>query len=203
MLECADTVAVAAVPPLPMAAKPTLSIEALTPASPVEQLIRVIRSNKVLLDADIASLYGVPTKRLNEAVKRNPSRFPANFMFQLTPAEADDLRSQNAASSFHGGRRYLPYAFTEHGVVMLSAVLNSERAIHMSILVANAFVRMRELLATNRELATRVEKLERGQERTVSIIEVIVEDLDQVAQEVKDMKQTPPPPRKRRIGFRS
>jgi len=123
-------------------------------------------------------------------------------MFQLTAEEVNSLRSQFATSNEgRGGRRYLPYAFTEHGVVMLSSVLNSERAIQMSILVVNAFVRMRELIAANKDLSTRIDKLERGHNRTASVIEVLVEDIDRLAGEVKQMKTLPPTPR-RRIGFR-
>jgi hypothetical protein len=150
----------------------------------------------------LAALYGVSTKRLNEAVKRKLNRFPGTFMFRLTIEEKDSLRSQFATSNLgRGGRRYLPFAFTEHGVVMLSSVLNSQRAIQMSILVVNAFVRMRELIAANKDLAARIDRLERGHDRTASVIEVLVEDIDRLAVEVKQMKALPPPP-KRRIGFR-
>jgi hypothetical protein len=176
-----------------------------TPAAPrpVDSLIHVIRGQRVMFDSDLAALYEVSTKRLNEAVKRNPNRFPAHFMFQLTTEEAVSLRSQFATSNKgRGGRRYLPYAFTEHGVVMLSSVLNSDRAVEMSILVVNAFIRLRELLASNKDIAARVEKLERGHDRTASVIEVIVEDIDRLAAEVKQMKALPPA-KKRRIGFLS
>jgi hypothetical protein len=174
----------------------------LIPARPVETLIRLIRGQKVVLDADLAALYEVSTKRLNEAVKRNIERFPQMFMFQLSAEEKDSLRSQFATSIVgRGGRRYLPYTFTEHGVVMLSSVLNSDRAIQMSILVVNAFVRMRELISANRDLAACIEKLERGHDRTASVIEILVEDIDRLAVEVKQMKTIPPTP-KRRIGFR-
>jgi hypothetical protein len=174
----------------------------LIPSRPLETLIRVIRGHKIMLDTDLATLYEVPTKRLNEAVKRNSQRFPGTFMFQLNVEEADSLRSQIATSNEgRGGRRYLPYAFTEHGVVMLSSVLNSDRAIQMSILVVNTFVRMRELIAANKDFASRIERLERGHSRTASVIEVLVEDIDRLASEVKQMK-TLPPAQKRRIGFR-
>jgi hypothetical protein len=122
-------------------------------------------------------------------------------MFQLTPDEAASLRSQIATSNeSRGGRRYLPYVFPEHGVVMLSAVLNSARAIEMSILVVDAFVRLREIVANNKDIAARIEKLERGHERTASVIEVLVEDIDRLAGEVKNMKALPPVT-KRKIGF--
>ena len=170
---------------------------------PVESLIRVVRGQKVMLDIDLAELYGVPTKRLNEAVRRNLRRFPESFMFRLSREESVALRSQIATLKAGRGRhsKYPPLAFTEHGVVMLSSVLNSERAIEMSIFVVNAFVRIRELMAANKDIAARIEKLERGHERTASVIEVLVEDIDRLAGEVKDMKALPPVT-KRKIGFR-
>jgi hypothetical protein len=168
-------------------------------ARPVESLIHVIRGQKVMLDADLAQLYGVPAKRLNEAVKRNPSRFPSHFMFKLTLEEANVMRSQFATASKRNVR-YQPLAFTEHGVVMLSAVLNSERAIQMSIVVVSAFVRLRELIASNKDIAARVEKLERGHERTASVIEILVEDIDRLARKVEQVKP-PSPYGKRRIGY--
>ena len=119
-----------------------------------------------MLDTDLAEaeLYQVPTKRLNEAVKRNLDRFPADFMFQLTEEEAAALRSQIATSNAgRGGRRYLPYAFTEHGVAMLSSVLNSQRAVQMNILIIRAFVALREMLTTHKDLARKIEDLERQQ----------------------------------------
>ena len=182
-------------PKRPVAVGPTVS-------RPVEGLIHVIRGQKVMLDADLATLYGVTTKRLNEAVKRNPDRFPESFMFRVSGDEHEALRSQFATLKTARGqhRKYLPFAFTEHGVVMLSAVLNSPRAVAMSIIVVETFVRMRELIAANKDIAARVEKLERGHGRTASVIEVLVEDIDRLALEVKDMKALPPV-KKQRIGF--
>jgi len=148
-----------------------------------------------MLDMDLAALYGVPTKRLNEAVRRNLNRFPAKFMFQLSAQGANRMWSQFATTS----KRRVTF-FTEHGVVMLSAVLRSARAVEMSILVVDAFVRMRELISSHKDLATRIEKLERGHHRTASVIEVLVEDIDRLAGEVKDMKALPPLT-KRKIGF--
>lgn len=169
----------------------------------------MVRGHKVMLDSDLANLYQVSTKRLNEAVKRNTKRFPATFMFRLTAEENEGLRSQTATSNIvaaqnggRGGRRYLPYAFTEHGVVMLSSVLNSDRAVEMSILVVNAFVRMRELIASNKDLANRVEKLEQSQDRTASVIEILVEDIDRIGSTLQQMQALPTPPRKSKIGFR-
>jgi hypothetical protein len=126
----------------------------------VERCIYVIRGQRVMLDADLARLYGVETKTLNRAVRRNASRFPGDFMFQLTKPETEDLRCQIGTSSY-GGRRYLPYAFTEQGVAMLSSVLNSERAVLVNIAVIRAFVRLRELLGSNRALAVKLAELER------------------------------------------
>ncbi len=169
---------------------------------PVETLIHVIRGQKVMLDRDLAALYEVETRTLNQAVSRNLDRFPAEFMFRLSANEAESLRSQIVISNVgRGGRRYLPYAFTEHGVAMLSAVLNSERAVQMSILVIKAFVRLREIMTTNKDLAARIEKLERGQDRAASVIEILVEDIDRLAVEVKQMKALPEP-KKRPMGFR-
>lgn len=177
-------------------------LKTLAAVKPVEALIRIIRDRKVMLDSDLAVLYEVSTKRLNEAVKRNLNRFPASFMFRLTAEEATVLRSQIATSNEgRGGRRYLPYAFTEHGVVMLSSILNSDRAIEMSILVVNAFVRMRELIASNKDIASRIEKREQGHSRTASVIEIPVEDIDRLASDVTEMKAMPPI-KKRKIGFR-
>lgn len=185
-----------------MANAPKRPSKAVAAARPVDTLIRVIRSQKVILDADLAALYHVETRALNQAVRRNPARFPESFMFRLTPEEAVALRSQIVTLEKGRGRhsKYPPLAFTEHGVVMLSSVLNSERAIEMSILVVNAFVRIREIMATNKDIAARIEKLERGHNRTASVIEVLVEDIDRLALEVRQMKALPPAT-KRKIGF--
>ena len=166
---------------------------------PVESLIHVIRGQKVMLDRDLAALYDVPTGALNQAVRRNLDRFPEDFMFQLTKEEAQNLKSQSVTSSW-GGRRKAPSAFTEHGVAMLSAVLRSDRAVKMSIGIIRAFVRMRQLIENNRDIAARVEKLERNHDRSASVIEILVEDIDRLAHEVKEMKALPPAT-KRKIGF--
>jgi phage regulator Rha-like protein len=131
------------------------------PAIAVESRILFLRHQRVILDADIAKLYGVPVKRLNEQVKRNHQRFPSDFMFQLTVKEHDALRSQIATSNkSRGGRRYPPYVFTEHGAIMAATVLNSKRAIQMSVFVVRAFVRLREMLSANRQLAGKIVELE-------------------------------------------
>jgi hypothetical protein len=128
----------------------------------VERLIHLARGEKVLLDADLATLYGVETKILNRAVKRNLSRFPEDFMFQLTEEEADALRCQIGTSKIgRGGRRYLPYAFTEQGVAMLSSVLRSERAVQVNVAIMRAFVGLRRILAANETLARKLAELER------------------------------------------
>jgi len=136
--------------------------KSLIPIERIEELILLIRGHKVMLDSDLAELYGVTTKRLNEQVRRNLSRFPEDFMFKLTESEAHLLRSQFATSKGgRGGRRYLPYAFTEQGVAMLSSVLNSGRAIKVNIEIMRAFVRLRQILASNKELAKRLDDLEK------------------------------------------
>jgi hypothetical protein len=135
----------------------------LIPLQTVANRIRIVRGHRVMLDSDLADLYGVPTKALNQAVKRNLERFPADFMFQLTVEEFENWRSQIVTSNpgARMGLRRPPYAFTEHGALQLASVLKSERAIEMSLLVVRAFVRLRELLATNKELAAQFRKLER------------------------------------------
>ena len=128
---------------------------------PVESRIFILRHHKVILDSDLAELYGTPVKRLNQQVKRNQDRFPPDFMFQMSVKEYKKLRSQFVTSNpERGGRRYRPYAFTEHGAVMAASILNSTRAVRMSILVVRAFVHLRESLASNRELAAKVAELE-------------------------------------------
>ena len=121
--------------------------------------IQIIRGKKVMLDEDLAELYEVQTKRLNEQVKRNQDRFPEDFMFQLTKTEFDDLKSQNATARW-GGRRNQPYAFTEHGVLMLSSVLKSKKAVQVNIQIMRIFTRMRELLLSQKDLTIKVEKIE-------------------------------------------
>jgi hypothetical protein len=163
------------------------------PVETVAQRIYVIRSQRVMLDSALAELYQVPTFRLNEAVKRNRRRFPEDFMFRLTKEEI--LTSQFAMSSY-GGRRTLPYAFTELGVAMLSSVLNSERAVQMNIVVMRAFVKLRELLVTNKELAFRIDQIEATQRQHSSVIDIVLD-------EISALKQPPPDPPKHPIGFAS
>ncbi|MBP9663312.1 MAG: ORF6N domain-containing protein [Pyrinomonadaceae bacterium] len=146
-------------------------MNALIPLERVESRILFIRGEKVIVDSDLAQLYGVTTSNFNKAVKRNIERFPSDFMFQLTKEEFESLRfqtgisnesmrSQFATSKERGGRRYLPYAFTEHGALMAANILNSDRAVEASVQVVRAFVKLRQMLASNAELARKVEALE-------------------------------------------
>ena len=149
---------------------------------------------RVILDADLAELYRVPVKRLNEQVRRNWTRFPSDFLFRLSRLEHENLRSQIAtSSSSHGGRRYLPYAFTEHGAIMAATVLNSERAISMSVFVVRAFVRMRKALAMNQQIVAKLAELERRVESHDCDIQELIEAISDL--------MTPPPSSGRRIGF--
>ncbi len=132
------------------------------PNEQIEKSILIVRGQKVMLDSDLARIYGVSTKRLNEQVKRNLKRFPEDFMFQLNESEDENLRSQFATSSLDwGGRRFLPYVFTEHGAVMLASVLNSEIAVESSVQVVRAFINLRRLLSSHVELSRRVDALEK------------------------------------------
>jgi ORF6N domain len=172
------------------------------PVDSIERHIYVVRGQKVMLDSNLAALYEVPTKLMNQAVRRNQGRFPEGFMFQLTTDENAALRLQIATSKngARGGRRYLPYAFTEHGVAMLSSVIKSERAIQANVMIIRAFVRMRELVAADKDIAVRVDNLDRSQKRAASVIEILIEDIDRVAKDVRRMKGLPLP-KKRKIGF--
>jgi hypothetical protein len=170
-----------------------------TPAIPpgaerIGQFILVIRRQRVLLDEDLARLYGVETRALLQAVKRNPGRFPSDFMFELSAAEWAALRSQSVISkSGRGGRRYAPFAFTEQGVAMLSSVLNSDRAIAVNIEIMRSFVRIRRLLEANKSLARKFERLERKLESHDQAIVGILAA-------IRDL-MNPPAPRRRGIGF--
>ncbi len=155
--------------------------------------ILTLRHQRVLLDADLAVLYGVATKVLLQAIRRYPERFPEDFMFQLNNQEFADLRSQIVTSN-RGGRRYLPYAFTEQGVAMLSSVLHSPRAIAINIEIMRAFVRLRAMASTNKELAGKLNELER---KLSSHDQAIAGILDAI----RRLMAPPPQPRKRSIGF--
>lgn len=160
----------------------------------VESKIQTVRGLRVILDSELAELYGVELRSLNQQVKRNRRRFPGDFVIQLTRKEAANLKSQNViSSSGHGGRRTLPYAFTEHGAIMAASVLNSERAVEMSIFVVRAFVRMREALAANQEILAKLEELESRVENHDANIQGLIEAIRELME--------PLPARGRRIGF--
>jgi hypothetical protein len=162
----------------------------------VERRIYLIRGQKVMIDEDLAELYGVPTKRLNEQVRRNRKRFPPDFMFRLTKVESKNLKSQFATSSLgHGGRRSLPYAFTEQGVAMLSSVLNSDRAIEVNIAIMRAFVKLRQLLETNESLNRKFVPVIRKLSTHDKYFTVIFDEL-------KRLSEPSTPPRKQ-IGFKA
>jgi hypothetical protein len=188
------------------------------PIEQIDKMIRTIRGARVMLDRDLAKIYGVPTKAFNQAVKRNRQRFPEDFMFRLTLEEAkalqasrsqtvtssrpmDPLRSQTVTSSQRGGPRYLPYAFTEYGALMAANILNSARAIQMSIFVVRAFAKMREALRGTPELARKLSELERKLTDRLDVHEAAIV---QVLREVMQILNPPPelePATRRRIGF--
>jgi hypothetical protein len=164
----------------------------LVPAERIEQSILLIRGHRVILDADLAALYGVETKQLIQAVKRNLPRFPNDFMFQLNEEEFENLRFHFGTSSQWGGRRYPPYAFTEQGVAMLSSVLHSRRAIQVNIEIMRTFVRLRRILASHADLARKLDSLERKYDTQFKVV------FDAIRQLMAPPEQKPP---KRRIGF--
>lgn len=168
---------------------------ALVPLERIERRILLVRGHKVMLDSDLAELYGVPTRRLNEQVKRNRGRFPADFLFQLTKPEADALRSQFATLKLGRGqhRKYLPYAFTEHGALMAATVLNSPLAVQVSIQVVRTFVRLRQLLASNAVLARRLDALEKKYDKRFRI----------VFEAIRELTEPPAEPKRGQIGFHS
>jgi len=170
--------------------------KSLIPEGQIERSILMIRGQKVIMDSDLAILYGVETRRLNEQVKRNSDRFPEDFMFRLSAAEFENLKSHFATSSAGwGGRRSLPYAFTEHGAIMAASVLNTTKAIEVSVYVVRAFVKIREYLATHKQLAHKLVELERK-----------IGTHDQAIQSLMDAihrLMMPPVKPNRRIGFHS
>jgi hypothetical protein len=165
---------------------------ALIPLERITRAILEIRGHRVMLDTDLATLYGVPTKALNQAVSRNRERFPEDFMFQLTAEETRILRSQIVTSSTWGGRRTRPYAFTEQGVAMLSSVLRSRRAVQVNVAIMRAFVQLRQMLASNADLMRELDVLERRYDAQFKV----------VFQAIRELMEPPPAPRKR-IGFRA
>ncbi|MEI6819633.1 MAG: ORF6N domain-containing protein [Verrucomicrobiota bacterium] len=184
----------------------------MNPNPPLETIIFSLRHQKVILDADLAGLYGVPTRALNQAIKRNADRFPADFMFQLTVEEWRNLKSQIVTSSFglsdeaagesanptaagHGGRRKRPYAFTEHGALMAANVLNSADAVKMSVYVVRAFIKQREMMLAHADVLKRLAQLDAG------LIEHD-EALRVIWRELQPLLSPPPVEPKRQIGFR-
>jgi hypothetical protein len=167
-------------------------METIVPIEVIEGKILLIRGQKVMLDADLAELYGLPTKALKQAVKRNLKRFPSDFMFILTYQEVRNLRSQFVTSnvSQHGGSRYALMVFTEQGVAMLSSVLNSDRAIEVNILIIRAFVKLREMVSSNKDLARSLEEMEKKYDKQFKI----------VFESIRALMAPPERPRKK-IGF--
>ena len=168
-------------------------MEAMVPVEAIERKIYLIRGQKVMLSTDLATLYGVEARALNQAVKRNIARFPEDFMFQLNSSEGEWLVSQNVIphKKYLGG--YLPYAFTEQGVAMLSSILKSERAVQVNIAIMRAFVKLREILSTHKELAHKLAEHERKIEKHDGEIKVIFDAIRGL--------MTPPEPKKKKIGF--
>jgi hypothetical protein len=164
---------------------------ALVPRERIEQTILIIRGHRIMLDTDIAELYGVETKAFNRAVTRNKERFPDDFMFRLTKNKYEDLRCHFGTSRW-GGRRYLPYAYTEQGLAMLSSVLRSKRAIQVNIAIMRAFVQLREMIGTNKGLARRLNELEKKYDSQFRVVFEAIREL-----------MAEPAPKSRRIGFKT
>jgi hypothetical protein len=165
----------------------------IIPVERIAKRIFILRGERAMLGQDLAVLYGVAVKALNQAVKRHASRFPSDFVFQLTSEEFENLKSQIVTSSWGGLRRALPYAFTEQGVAMLSSVLNSERAVKVNIAIMRAFVKLRQMIGTNRELAQKFSELERRVGKHDEEIAAIIEAIRQL--------MAPPAKPRREIGF--
>lgn len=173
------------------------STHAPVPAARIADAIRIVRGLKVLLDADLAALYGVATRKLVQAVKRNRDRFPAEFIFRLTDQEVAALRSQSVISNGRpgrGGRRYRPYAFSEHGALMAATVLNTPRAVEMSLYIVRAFVRLREAVSTNRALAKKLDELEQR-------LDTHDRAIGEIVRAIRELTASPEPAKKQRIGF--
>lgn len=171
---------------------------ALVPTEFIAERIFVVRGQKVILDADLAALYEVPTKQFNQAVKRNLAKFPADFMFALTAAEWKALRSQFVTLDTGPGRhrKYLPYVFTEHGAIMAATLLNSPRAVEVSVYVVRAFVQLREFLASNKELARQLKALEQRIEKKLGSQDQAIAGVIDTLRRLMSPSST-----KRRIGF--
>lgn len=170
------------------------STKAVIQVGKIEQRILLIRGEKVIIDADLAEFYGVPTKRLNEQVKRNKDRFPKDFMFQLFPGEKAEVVANCDHLSKLKFSKALPYAFTEHGAIMAASVLNSLRAIEVSVFIVRAFVKLRRTIAEHKELARKIAQFERRMaEHDEQILSLV--------QAIRQLMKPEPPPKKRRIGF--
>ena len=169
-------------------------MQALVTQETIEQKIFLIRGYKVMLDRDLAELYDVPTKQLNRQVRRNQDRFPEEFMVQLTPAERDELVSNWHRLETMKHSSVLPYAFTEHGVAMLASVLNSKRAVKISILIVKTFVKLRQLISTHKELAHRLDELERKFENHD-------QEIHNIFEAIRQLLEPPESGPKKRIGF--
>jgi phage regulator Rha-like protein len=169
----------------------------------LDDLIREVRGQKVMLDLDLARVYGVETKSLNRAVKRNADRFPKDFMFRISSHEWKNLRYQIGTLKSGRGRhrKYLPYAFTEHGAIMAANVLNSARAVQMSVFVVRAFLKMRALLGDKRELAQKLALLEKELKKRLDVHQAVIVTILQRVMDIIDPPLTPQPP-KPRIGFK-
>lgn len=168
----------------------------------IDGLIIEVRGQKAIVDSDLARIYGLPTKFLNRAVKRNPGRFPSDFVFQLSSQEAADLKFQFGTSKgSRGGRRYLPYAFTEHGAIMAANVLNSPRAVDMSVFVVRAFVKMRSAFTDTRELARKLASLESELKSRLDTHETAIVEVLQRIMKTLDPPPPPPEPPAPEIGF--
>ena len=167
---------------------------AMVPVGKIEQRILLIRGEKVIVDADLSEFYGVPTKRLNEQVKRNKDRFPDDFMFQISAEEKSEVVANCDHLSKLKYSKSLPYAFTEHGAIMAASVLNSKTAVEVSVYIVRAFVKLRRMVAENKELSMRIVQIERHlAEHDEQIIELI--------KAIKQLLKPEPPPKKRRIGY--
>jgi hypothetical protein len=173
------------------------------PGEAIDSLIREIRGQRVMLDSDLAAIYGVETKALNRAVKRNAYRFPKDFVFPVSPNEWENLKCQiGTSSSSHGGRRRRPYVFTEHGAIMAANVLNSQRAVQMSVFVVRAFLKMRALLGDKSELAPKLASLEKELKKRLDVHEAVIVTILQRVMDIIDPPALPQTPPKPRIGFR-